>query len=311
MLTDLALTCAAFAALAPAAVSVVTGRTDFAAKRTVQRRLYRALLLAEKLPPAMNGGRQIGADIERQTLHLAYLTQFPQRAREIAAIAAIGVVTAAATVAYCAAVWGDSSWFTVLALLGLVVVGALWLNRVVRNFGHNDALTRDLFDALHAPVTLTRPRTELFAKGPVLPVETLLRHAADIRDADHRATMTTVSAVNAALDSVHGHDRWRRDVSALTRAVANTDYRTLARSNAAKAVSLTEAGYHWSLRRVFGPFFDIRLDYLNGRERHRVARALRTGDVYKAAWLATHYRTERERLAAHRAIVGAAPRPQR
>ncbi len=311
MLVDLLLTCAPLAALAPAVVSFVTRRTDFAGKTTVQRRLYRSLLLAEKLPPAVPGARQIASDIERQTLHLAYLTQFPQRAQDLTAITVIGLGSAAATVAYYVALWGDSGWITVLALLGIAVAAALWLNRAVRNFGHNDALTRDLFVALGAPASLTRERTELLANAHALPLDALLRRAADIRDANHRSAMTTVSAVNAALESLHSHRLQRLDPRALTRVIADTDYPQLARSAAMKASSWAMVGYRWTVLRLLDPFFDIRVHYLNDRERRRIAKAESTGDVYKAAWLATHYRFERERMATHRGFVGGAGRAHR
>ena len=53
------------------------------------------------------------------------------------------------------------------------------------------------------------------------------------------------------------------------------------------------------LRHLPGPFFKWRLAFLDDRERHRVARAEKSGDVYRAAWLTKHYRSERGRLARH------------
>ena len=53
------------------------------------------------------------------------------------------------------------------------------------------------------------------------------------------------------------------------------------------------------LRHLVGPFFTWRLTFLDSRERQRTAKAQKTGDVFKAAWLTTHYRNERRRLAEH------------
>lgn len=308
MLVDLVLTCAAAAALAPVAVSMWTAHTDFVTKRTAQRRLYRALLLAEKLPPTAAGTDQITADIERQTLHLAYLTQFPHRAKEITAVAALAAAVVLTTAGYLVALWGDAGWFRDLVLLATVVIGALWLNRVVRNFTHNEALTRELFATLRAPATLRRPRTELAAKGPTLTAGELLRRAADIRDGALPGTppLSTPEAVNAALAAAHTHDLWRRELAAAVRLAVDTDYPELARSTAVKGFSMSVAAYHWSLRHLLGPYFDIRLDYLNDRERRRTEQAQRTGDVFRAAWLAGHYRNERDRLAVHWAHVAGA-----
>ena len=97
-----------------------------------------------------------------------------------------------------------------------------------------------------------------------------------------------MDAVNSVLVQAHTHGAWRREVGYLVHRVIHADYR----SHAARS-------YNWLLRHVLGPFFDWRLRYLDWRERHRVAQAEKFGDVYKAAWLARHYRNERDRLARH------------
>jgi hypothetical protein len=57
--------------------------------------------------------------------------------------------------------------------------------------------------------------------------------------------------------------------------------------------------YGWLLRHLLGPFFKWRLAFLDDRERHRVARAERTGEFHEIAWLTAHYRNERARLTRH------------
>jgi hypothetical protein len=78
----------------------------------------------------------------------------------------------------------------------------------------------------------------------------------------------------------------------VARRVAATDYR----AHAATA-------YDWLLRHLLGPFFNLRLSYLDAAERRRAAMAQRSGDVFKVAWLAMHYRNERRRMAEHWAFL--------
>jgi hypothetical protein len=77
------------------------------------------------------------------------------------------------------------------------------------------------------------------------------------------------------------------------------DFRIHAKTAEAHGLTFTAKSYDWLLWHVLGPFFRLRLSYIDDLERRRIARAERTGDVYRAAWLATHYRSERRRLAIH------------
>ena len=74
-------------------------------------------------------------------------------------------------------------------------------------------------------------------------------------------------------------------------------------------LTFTARVYDWLLWHLLGPFFRLRLGYLDDRERHRIARAEKSGDVYKAAWLAAHYYHERRRLAIHWAHLRRARNP--
>ena len=64
----------------------------------------------------MPGGSLITQDIDRQTLQVAYLAQYPQRGREIVHLGLIGGGGAALVAAYYLLWWGDA------ALLGLPIV---------------------------------------------------------------------------------------------------------------------------------------------------------------------------------------------
>jgi hypothetical protein len=81
--------------------------------------------------------------------------------------------------------------------------------------------------------------------------------------------------------------------------VTEADYRNLASRVAARAVAVTATAYDWLLRHLLGPFFALRLRFLDAAERRRAARAEQRGDVFEAAWLSAHYRNERRRLAQH------------
>src|SRR6185312_2723772 len=80
MLLDVILACAPVAVAAPAAIALRTGHLSWASTGRLQKRLYQALLLAEKLPAGVPGSAQITTDVERQTLQVAYRAQYPQRA---------------------------------------------------------------------------------------------------------------------------------------------------------------------------------------------------------------------------------------
>jgi len=288
MLLDILLACAPVVAVAPVVITLLTSHVSYTPRGRLQKRLLESLTLAEKLPAGTVGGAQIARDIDRQTLHIAYVTHYPQRARETRDIALIGIGLVAALTVYYLLLWSDAPFLYLLAFLAVVVIAALWLERVVVNFARNDALVRELFARFGAPENLVRPHTELVLKAPALAAETVFERAADARDAHHDGPMTTLDAVNAVLAQAHTHGAWRREIRHQAHRVVHADYR----GHAARA-------YDWLLRHLLGPFFDMRLRYLDGRERDRLARAEKSGDVYKAAWLATHYRNERHRLASH------------
>ena len=299
MLLDIVLAVAPIVVAVPALVALLTTHVSYASKGHVQKRLYGSLLLAEKLPAGTPGGRQIAHDIDRQTLNLAYLTQYPHRAREIVDIVLIGVGLLGGLVAYYLLLWADGPLLYLLAFLGLIVLAALWFERVVVNFGRNDALFRELFEHFGAPNNLVRPHTELVAKAPALTVTTVFERAADVRDAQHDGSITTPDAVNSVLARAHSHGAWRRELRGLAHRVSGTDYRAHTKTAAAQGLTFTARAYDWLLWHLLGPFFRLRLGYLDDRERHRIARAEKSGDVYKAAWLAAHYYQERRRLAIH------------
>lgn len=299
MLLELVLVCAPLAAVVPLVAGLRTTGVGGTPAGLLQRRLYRSLLVAEKLPPATVGARQLARDIDRQTLRLAYLTQYPHRAREVRDVALLGVAVLAVTTGYYVAWWRDAALAVLVTLLALVVVAALWLGRAARNMARNDALCSELFAHFGAPADLLRPDTELVAKTPALTVAEVLDRAADVPDGGHARDGTgiaTVQAVNAVLSGMRRHGAWRDELRALRRRTTGADYRALAASAAAWTLSTAGRGVDWLL----GPLFAVRMAVLDDRERHRIAAAQRRGDVYKAAWLATYYRSERDRLAGHR-----------
>lgn len=287
MLLDIVLACAPAVVVVPAVVALLDGQVRYRSKRHAQKRLLDSLALSEKLPAGIAGSAQIARDIDRQTLHVAYLTQYPNRAREILDIALIGIGVVVALAVYYALLWSGAALLYLLAFLALVVVSALWLERVVVNFARNDALVHELFCQFGAPENLIRPHTELVLGAPVLTIETVLERAANVRDRQD-AAMSTLGAVNSVLAQAHTHGAWRRELRHLAHRVVAANYG----GHAARS-------YDWLLWHLLRPLFKLRLTYLDDRERRRVARAEKTGDVYKAAWLATHYRNERRRLASH------------
>ena len=286
------LLCAPAVAALPAAVAALTSHVSVASRMRTQRRLYGALLLAEKLRPDAPGGQRIAEDIDRQTLHVAYLAQYPQRAKEIVHLGLLGAVVVATAIAYYIVYYpaprSGASLMWLLILLGALAVAALWCERAVLNFARNDRVARALFVHFGAPDGLIRPRTELMAKSPPLSLETVFERAADIRDAHHDGAMTTLAAVNAVLAKAHTHFDWRHEARRAGQRVVHVDYRGHAAT-----------GYDWMLRHLLAPLFAVRLRALDATERHRAARAERSGDVFQAAWLAVHYRNERRRLAEH------------
>ncbi|WP_396899965.1 hypothetical protein [Mycolicibacterium sp.] len=289
-LFDVALACAPIVAAAPAVAAIATGHTVFGSRGLLQRRLYRSLLIAEKLNPTVPGSRQIIAGVERDTMALAYLTQYPQRGKDIAHIALIGLGLLAAVVAYYSLPGGLVSR---LVLLAVVVFAAAWLDRAVRNFVRNDTVTRELFIHFGAPAELIRPRTDLITRTPRRTVATILGRAADVRDAS-AAPLSTVAAVNIVLAA--GEVPWQAHVRTAAERVSGIDYRQRAKAASAQALTYSSRGYDWLLSRVADPLFLLRLTLLEMRERDRISQAHKVGDVYKAAWLTTHYRNERRRV---------------
>src|SRR5262245_39277846 len=120
MLLDVILACAPVAVMAPAAIALRTGHFSCATNGRLQKRLYQALLLAEKLPTGVPGNAQIAADVERQILQVAYGAQYPQRAREMAGIALIGAGLLGTVTAYYVLLWAGASWPDVLVTLVLM-----------------------------------------------------------------------------------------------------------------------------------------------------------------------------------------------
>lgn len=304
MLFDVVMACAPLVAVAPAVIGVATSHTDFTSKGQLQRGLYRSLLLAEKLPATTPGSRQIATDIHRVTLAVAYRAQYPQRGTEIARLTLIGLGLLAALVVYYGLLWVDARWIYQV-LLGIpVLLMAGWLHRAVGNFARNDSLTRVVFGYFDAPTELIRPSTELLARAPTPTLATLFERAAEIRDRDHGGTLSSLDAVNAALAAYHTPFSWRTLLNRTRRQLSATDYRGYARTTRAQAenvfaqaFSLLSSGYDRALQTLTGPVFALRLSWLDAREHDRIAKAERVGDVYRAAWLATHYRDERSRMA--------------
>lgn len=194
---DVILACAPAVVALPAAFTLLTSNPSFASKAQVEKRLYRTLLLAEKLPPSAAFAPQIARDIDRQTLHVAYVGQYPQRGREILHVALIGVLALGILAGYYLLLAGDADLLTLGIALDAFAVAAPWLERALLNFNGNDALARDLFAHFGAPDGLVRPRTELIAKVPALTTGATFERAANVRDANHDMAMTTLDAVNA------------------------------------------------------------------------------------------------------------------
>ena len=299
MLVDVMLLCAPLAMAFPAVVGLLTSHASLASKNQLQNRLYATLLMAEKLPPDALGAAGIARDIDRQTLRVAYAAQYPQRARELGHVALIGGGVLIGVGAYFLLWWRDASLLTLLLVLGGTAVVALWFERALLNFGRNDGVARDLFEHFGAPTELVRPRTELAAKAPALTVDDVFRLAADMRHAQHGGPMTALAAVNAVLTKAHTHFDWRREAGRATHWLRHADYRGHTKHAMAWTASFAARAYDWLLRHLLGPFFTSRLAFLDYRERRRTARANRAGDVFEAAWLPTHYRNERIRLAGH------------
>ncbi|GAS89687.1 hypothetical protein [Mycolicibacterium brisbanense] len=304
MLFDVVMACAPLVAVAPAVIAVATCHTDFASKGQLQRGLYRSLLLAEKLPATTPGSRQIAADIDKATLAVAYRAQYPQRSTETTRLALVGLGLLTALVVYYALLWVDA-WWVYQVLFGIpVLLTAAWLYRAVGNFVRNDGLTRTVFGYFGAPTQLIRPSSELIARTPPLTMAAVFERAAEIRDRDHGVALSSVDAVNAAMASFHTPVDWRALVDRTRRQLHTTDYRghaetarTQAENVAAQSFSLISSGYDRALQTLTGPVFALRLSWLDAREHDRIAKAERAGDVYRAAWLATHYRDERSRVA--------------
>ncbi|OBC08061.1 hypothetical protein A5784_01135 [Mycobacterium sp. 852013-50091_SCH5140682] len=304
MLYDVVMACAPLVAVAPAVIGVATGHTDFTTKGQLQRGLYRSLLLAEKLPATTPGSVQIAADIDRVTLAVAYRAQYPQRGMEITRLALVGLGLLTALVVYYALLWVDA-WWVYQVLFGIpALLMAGWLYRAVGNFVRNDGLTRAVFEHFGAPTELIRPTTELITRTPAPTMAAVFERAADIRDRAHGGTLSSLAAVNAALASFHTPVNWRALVDRTRRQLSTTDYRghaetarVQAENVAAQSFSLLSSGYDRAMQTLTGPVFALRLSWLDAREHDRIAKAERAGDVYRAAWLATHYRDERSRVA--------------
>ena len=309
MLVDAILLCAPVVVALPAVVVLLISHVSLASRSSAQRRLYGTLLLAEKLPPGVLGGALISNDVDRQTLHVAYLAQYPQRAREIVHIGLIGAGVVVSVAAYYLLWWGEASLLVLLIVLGAVAVIALSFERALVNFGRNDSVARELFAHFRAPDGLVRPRTELVAKAPPLSVDVVFARAADIRDARPDGTLSTLDAVNAVLAKAHAHFDWRQEARRAAHRLAGTDYRSIATDLTTRTLAVTATAYDWLLRHLLGPFFTLRLRFLDAREHRRAARAQQRGDVFEAAWLSAHYRNERRRVAEHWALLHKARDP--
>jgi hypothetical protein len=294
---DIALACAPLAVALPAAVAVLSTQVSYATKGHSQKRLYGSLLLAEKLPRDLPGGAQISRDIDRQTLHLAYVAQYPHRATEIAHIALIGGGLVASLVAYYCSRWAGGRFVYQLAFLAMEVLAALWFVLALRNFAANDNRCRALFETLRAPVDLVRPDSDLFRLMAHHDADVTLRRAAEIRDRRDSA-MTTVDAVNAALTLPTPAGRHAWDVGAQVRD-SWPQLRARTKTAQAHGLRIAATSYDWLLDHLLGPFFKLRLANIDHHERHRIAKAEKTGDVYRTAWLSTYYRAERDRVAEH------------
>jgi hypothetical protein len=299
MLVDVLLLCAPLVVALPAVIVMLRGDASLASKGHLQKRLYATLLMAEKLPMDARGAAGIARDIDRQTLGVAYVAQYPRRARELSHVALVGALVVGGVGAYYVSWWRDATWLVLLVVLGVVAVAALLFERAMLNFERNDVVARELFEHFDASPDLLRPPTDLAAKVPALSIDEVFRRAADVRDAEHGESMTTLAAVNAALAKAHAEFDWRRAAVRLVGRIRYADYLGHARSAVGATLSFTARAYDWLLRHLLGPFFSLRLALLDHRERLRTTRAQRRGDVFGAAWLPTHYRNERTRLEAH------------
>lgn len=309
MLVDVALLLAPLLAAFPAAAGVLTSDARVASKRRLEKHLYTTLLVVEKLPPSAAGVAGIARDVDRQTLGVAYAAQYPRRTRELRQLALLVIAVVATIVGYYVLWWRDASLLTLLIALGVVAALALWFERALLNFSRNDGVAFDLFAHFGGSPELHRPRTELAAKVPALSLDDVFARAADVRDANTGVPMTTLESVNAALAQVHAVFDWRRAAMQLSGRARHADYRwhaTLAWERTRHGAAIA---YDWTLRHLLGPFFAMRLAFLEHRERHRVGRAHRAGDVFAAAWLPVHYRNERDRLAKHWGRLSATVRP--
>jgi hypothetical protein len=90
------------------------------------------------------GGSLITQDIDRQTLQVAYLAQYPQRGREIVHLGLIGGGGAALVAAYYLLWSGDAALLGLLIVLGAIAVTVLWFERALLNFDGNDGVAREL-----------------------------------------------------------------------------------------------------------------------------------------------------------------------
>jgi hypothetical protein len=205
MLVDIVVACAPLVVMVPAVITLLTSHVSYTPKGRLQKRLLGSLSLAEKLPAGIVRSAQIARDIDRQTLHIADVTQDLHRAREIRDIALIGIGLVAALAVYYVQLWSDAPLLYLLAVLALAVVAALRLERAVVNFARNDAFAYELFAHFGAPENLVRPDTELVLMAPALTVETVFGRAADVRDTDHDGSMSTLEAVNSVLAQAHTH----------------------------------------------------------------------------------------------------------
>ncbi len=105
MLVDIVLACALLVVMVPAVITLLTSHVSYTPKGGLQKRLLGSLSPAEKLPAGIVGSAQIARDIDRQTLHIAFVTQYPHRAREIRDIAFIGIGLVAALAVYYVQLW--------------------------------------------------------------------------------------------------------------------------------------------------------------------------------------------------------------
>jgi hypothetical protein len=256
MLSEIVFACAPLAAVAPATYVTAGGLRVFGSRTQVQRRLYRSLLLDEKLPAATPGSAQLTASIDADTLTLAYLTQYPQRGKDIAHLGLIGLGLLSTLAVYYGALGTGAWWMGQLALLAVVVFAAAWLHRAVRNYVRTETLSRALFEHLGAPGSLHRPATELVTLTPALTVPEVLDRAADVRDRTDRP-MCTVDAVNTVLAS--GQVPWRTLANGVATRITQVDYRAHTRTASAQTLSALSRSYDWSVQHLRGPLSTLRL----------------------------------------------------